>query len=59
MLAERMLTAKLGHPLACEGEEGKKYRRGSSPKKMLTPDGEPYLCSEQLVFFITVAWRTS
>ena len=40
MLAERMLSAKLSHHLASEGEGSKNHRNGSSPKKVLAPGGE-------------------
>ena len=41
-LAERMLSAELSHHLAAEAEQGKagNHRNGTSPKTVLTPNGE-------------------
>ncbi len=41
-LAERMLAAELSHHLASEADQGKSgnHRNGSSPKTVLTPNGE-------------------
>ncbi|MHA6853605.1 transposase, partial [Ralstonia pseudosolanacearum] len=41
-LAERMLAAELTHHLAAEAQQGRSgnHRNGSSPKTVLTPNGE-------------------
>jgi len=40
MLVERMLSAELNHHLASEEEGSKNHRKGSSPKKVMTPGRE-------------------
>ena len=42
-LAERMLAAELTHHLEAEAEQGKSgnHRNGTSPKTVITPNGEP------------------